>query len=57
MKIYTEEELEELRKRLRKETDEWCKNIEVKYRRERYKIYKSLFPDLTDEEIYRKMDK
>lgn len=57
MKIYNEEELRELSERLSKETDEWCKNIEVKYRRERYKIYKSLFPDLTDEEIYRKMDK
>lgn len=56
MKIYTEEELEELRKRLRRETEEWCRNIGEKYRRERYKIYKSLFPDLSDEEIYKKMD-
>lgn len=35
MKIYTEEELEKLRKRLRKETEEWCRNIGEKYRRER----------------------
>ena len=56
MKIYSEEELRELEERLSKETDEWCRNIEAKYRRERYKIYKSLFPDLSDEEIYKKMD-
>lgn len=48
MKIYNEEELEELRERLRKETDEWYRNIGEKYRRERYKIYKSLFPNLYD---------
>lgn len=34
MKIYNEEELEELRERLRKETDEWYRNIvekDIKY--------------------------
>ena len=57
MKIYNEKELRELEERLSKETDEWCRAIEAKYRMERYKIYKSPFPDLTDEEIYRNMDK
>ena len=57
MKIYNEKELKELSERLSKETDEWCRNIEAKYRMERYKIYKSLFPDLSDEEIYKKMDR
>lgn len=56
MKIYNEKELKEYSERLRKETEEWCRNIGEKYRRERYNIYKSLFPDLSDEEIYRKMD-
>lgn len=56
MKIYNEKELKEYSERLRKETDEWCRNIGEKYRRERYKIYKSLFPNLSDEEIYKKMD-
>lgn len=29
---------------------------ELEELRERYKIYKSLFPNLSDEEIYKKMD-
>lgn len=52
-----QEKLQKMAERMKKETDEWAKRIQQKYYNRRFKIYKEIFPHLSDEEIHQMMRK